>query len=106
LDEQLDSLTFDSTTGLGMRRAVPGDPTYTEYQTLTGSLIRPVLPDRVDEVLGQTERLREVRYVWLAYRTHKVLGTLASIKRFDAELPARETEQEQLLLLQTSLEKV
>jgi len=106
LDEKLDFLTYDAASGTGMRRAGPGDTPYTEYSTVTGSMVRPVLPDLVDDVLDQSERLRDVRYVWLAYRTHQVLGTLASLSRFDAELPKRLQEQEQYLLLKESMEKV
>jgi hypothetical protein len=106
LDDQLDSLTYDSTTGFGMRRAGPGDTPYTEYNTTAGSLVRPVLPDLVDQVLEDTERLRDTRFVWLAYRTHKVLGTLASIARLETEMPTKLAEQEKLLLLEKSMEKV
>jgi hypothetical protein len=105
LDEQLDSLTYDSSSGVGMRRSGPGDTPYTEFTTLSGSLVRPVLPDLIDEVLDVTEKLRSFRYVWLAYRTHTLLGTLASIQRFDEELPARMQEQMEYLLLNTTLEK-
>lgn len=105
LDNQLDSLTYDPASGLGMKRAAPGDPTYTAYNTSLGGLVRPVLPDRVDEVLDQIERLREIRYTWLSYRTHKVLGTLSALTRYDAELPERLKEQEQFLLQTLSMEK-
>lgn len=105
LDERLDSLTYAAGTGIGMQKAVPGDPTYTAYTTAAGSLVRPVLPDLVDEVLMSREQLRPLRYAWLSYRTHRLLGTLAAIRRFDAELPGRLLERQNYLLKKDSLEK-
>ena len=81
-----------------MKKSAPGDPTYTEFTTDEGSLVRPVLPDLVDSILDYDERFRAVRFVWLSYRTHTVLGTLAAIRRFDEELPERLAEQERYLL--------
>jgi len=105
LDLRLDSLTYDATTH-GMKKSSPGDPTYTAYTDDVGGLVRPVLPDLIDGVLDYDERFRAVRYVWLSYRVHTVLGTLAAIRRFDAELPDRLAEQEQLLLQLKSTEDV
>ena len=82
----------------------PGGP-YTSYTTELGGVVRPVLPDRVEEVLDNSDRLRPIRYIWLAYRTHRLLGTLASIARFEADLPERLEEQRQLALLQESTDK-
>jgi hypothetical protein len=82
----------------------PGGP-YTAYTTDIGGAVLPVLPDRIEEVLDNSDRLRPMRYVWLAYRTHRILGTLASIARFEAELPARLEEQRQLALVQESTDK-
>jgi hypothetical protein len=42
----------------------------------------------------------------LAYRTHKVLGTIASLRRFDEELPERLAEAERLILLEETVEGV
>lgn len=78
---------------------------YTAYTTDIGGAVRPVLPDRVEEVLNNSDRLRPIRYVWLAYRTHRLLGTLAAMARFEAELPERLEEQRQLALLQESTDK-
>ncbi len=105
LDQRLDSLTYDAVTH-GMKKSTPGDPTYTAYTDDTGGLVRPVLPDLIDGVLDHDERFRAVRYVWLSYRVHTVLGTLAAIQRFDDELPARLAEREQLLLQLKSTEDV
>ena len=104
LDTQLDSLTYAAASGVGMRRALPGDPTYTEFNTTQGEKVRPVLPDLVDSVLEQTEKLRDLRYTWLSYRTHKMLGSLAAISRYDAELSAQSGVETQYLLRKKSLE--
>jgi hypothetical protein len=78
---------------------------YTSYTSDIGGAVLPVLPDRVDEVLENSDRLRPIRYIWLAYRTHRLLGTLAAIERFEATLPERLEEQRQLALLQESTDK-
>ena len=64
---------------------------------------RPVLPDRIDEVLDRTDRLRNLRMAWIKYRTERVDGTLPSIDRFEVELAARLAEQEELLRIQESM---
>lgn len=107
LDSRLDSLT--ALNNYQMRLAGPGDTPYTAYSDDAlggGSEVRPVLPDRIDLVLDQTDRFRPIRYIWLAYRVHRILGTLAGIKRYDEELPERLEEQKRLLLLEQTVEKV
>ena len=64
---------------------------------------RPVLPDRVDDVLDRTDRLRGLRFAWIRFRSDKINGTLPAIARFDAELPRLLQEQEDLLRLQEGL---
>jgi hypothetical protein len=96
-DRSLDSLTYDPTTGLGMKLVGLGDTAYTEYETNVGGVVRPVLPDLVDQVLEDTDRLRPLRYVWLAYRTNRLYGTLASLARYDAELAERLADQKRML---------
>ena len=105
-DQRLDTLTTNGPDS--MRRTAPGDIPYTSYTDALGGgdSVLPVLPDRVTLVLDQTDRFRALRYVWLAYRTHRILGTLAAIERFDAELPERLEEERQSLLIQASVEKV
>ena len=78
---------------------------YTAYTSTVGGAARPVLPDRVEEILNNSDRLRPIRYIWLAYRTHRLLGTLVSLARFEADLPERLEEQRQLALLQESTDK-
>lgn len=61
---------------------------------------RPVLPDLIEDVLDRTDKLRQLRFAWIRYRTNKVGGTLAAVNRFDAELPRRLQEQADLLRIQ------
>lgn len=110
LDRSLDSMV--PVNNVQSRKAVPGDPAYptkngpyTAYTaTGVGSSVRPVLPERIEMVLDTKDRFRPIRYVWLAYRTHRVLGTLAAIQRYEAELPGRLDEQKRHLLLLESTE--
>jgi len=111
-DWRLDFLTTDPTfPTLRMRRidptVIPPEVAYTAYNDFaTGRVVRPVLPELIEEVLDQRDRFRPIRFVWLAYRTHLTLGTLASIVRFDEELPERLEAQIRLLLLGDSLEGI
>lgn len=107
-DWRLDYLTTDpAAPTLKMKRVAAGETPYTAYTDLTtGGVVRPVLPERVDEVLDTRDRFRPIRFVWLAYRTHVTLGTLATIQRYDEELPERLEEQRRLLLLEDSVEGV
>jgi len=66
---------------------------------------RPVLPDRIEDVLERADRLRQMRFAWIRFRTDQVFGTLQSVVRFDTELPRRIQEQEDLLLLQEGLDE-
>jgi len=114
LDRRLDSLVPDGVTG--SRLYYPGtDPAYptnlgpytaftVETGTSPGAAVRPVLPDRVGIVLDTGDRFRPTRYTWLSFRTHKVLGTLSAIDRFDAELPGRLEEQRKALDVTKSTE--
>jgi len=55
--------------------------------------VRPVLPDRIADVLDYRDRLRAQRFSWIAYRTNRESGTLANIARFDAQF-ARARQQQ------------
>lgn len=103
MDGRLDSLTFDSGSGVGMKRVGPGDTPYTAYHDPVGGRVRPLLPDLVDEILDRGDRFRAVRYVWLAYRAHRTLGTLAGIARFDQEIPDRINQQNRAIAAAASL---
>jgi hypothetical protein len=103
LDRSLDTLTAKDS--ISAKKAGIGDTPYTAYtEDPGGSSVRPVLPDRVDIVLNVEDRIRSFRFTWLAYRTHRILGTLASIQRFDDQLPERQKEEERLLQILASTE--
>jgi hypothetical protein len=98
LDFRLDSLKPPG--------ALPGDPTYADFtDPAGGGVVRPVLPDHIDIVLNQRDRLRDLRYTWLSYRVQIVNGTLTEITRFDEQLPEKREEERQLVLRKLSLGK-
>lgn len=90
-DSRMDSLTTNPSGG--MKTKGPGDTAYTAYTNINGSKVLPVLPDRIDEILNTKDKFRSLRYTWLSYRTHKILGTLAAIRRFDDSVQSRLTDQ-------------
>ena len=107
LDRKLDSLAPDPTNDFGMIEypgviAYPGaGGPYTAYTDPTvGVAVRPVLPDHLKLILDVRDRLRAIRYTWLAYRTHRYIGTLSRIGAFDVLLPQRLAERERMLLLE------
>ena len=102
-DSRLDSLT-DNSLG-GMRISNPGDTSYTAFTDPAGSSILPVLPERIDEILDRKDKFRSVRYVWLAYRTHQILGTLAALKRLADSTVDQQSVVTSLAAVKTSAEK-
>ena len=113
LDRKLDSLAPDPTNDFGMIEypgVIPypreGGP-YTAYtDPAVGVAVRPVLPDHLALILDVRDRLRAIRYTWLAYRTHRYIGTLSRIGAFDTLLPERLAERERVLLLEQTAEGV
>jgi hypothetical protein len=100
-DTRLDSLTTDPTNPFNM---ILGVPAYTAYNVDPDGIdVNPVLPERIEEVLDTRDQFRPLRFVWLAYRTHTVLGTLSAITRFDKELPKKLLQQ---LRLQQQMESM
>ena len=65
---------------------------------------RPVEPDRVTEVLDQSDKLRALRYSWIKFRANQMNGTLPSIDRFYQELPRLLQEQADYLRLRQSIQ--
>lgn len=111
-DIRLDSRAPDPNNPYGMvAPALPFDQVggpYTAYTdtSLGGSEVRPVLTDHLDLILDVRDRLRAIRYTWLAYRTHRFRGSLAQIDQFAAELPGRLADQQRILLLEATVSKV
>ncbi len=109
LDARLDTLRpqggfrMQTTAGGGAYGAANGP--FTAFGAVEGDVVRPVLPDRVELILDETERFRAYRYTWLNYRVHQYLGMLVQIQRFDNERPKREAERKDAILLQDSGDK-
>lgn len=99
LDERLDRSFPPYSLGLDPYSSFVEDQSASGYTVGSG---RPVQPDRVTEVLDQTDKLRAQRYAWIKFRANQVDGTLPSIKRFAQELPRLLQEQADLLRLQKS----
>jgi hypothetical protein len=98
LDKRLDRLSPTVPPSTVSSKVSGTDTPYTSY-TGPGGVVRPVLPDRIDISLDVSDRFRPLRYTWLAYRTHRVYGTLPGIERFDEELESRLEKRLQVLLL-------
>lgn len=64
---------------------------------------RPVLPDRIDDVLDNDDQFREQRFAWLDFRVNREDGTLEQIRRFDRELPKKRREELRQLRLSKSI---
>jgi hypothetical protein len=75
------------------------------YSTFEDGDGRPVLPDLVSGVLDVEDRLRQLRFAWVRFRSERVNGTLMAVQRFDLDLPRRLKEQEDLLRMQEGLDK-
>ena len=72
------------------------DPSIPFYTDLSNGVGRPMLIDRIDDVLNNSDRFRSLRYAWLTFRAHRIDGTIAQIDRWDRELPKRIREMERL----------
>jgi len=90
----------------------PGTPSYATLETNVNNPSaedgdgRPVLPDRIDDVLNDNDQLRELRFAWLDFRVNRENGTLVEIRRFIDQLPKKRREELKQLRLQQSLEEV
>ena len=80
------------------------DQTAEGFTVMSQGSGRPVLPDLIADSLDNTDRLRELRFAWIGFRTERVNGTLPAIARFDEELPRVRQEQEDYLRLTAGLE--
>jgi hypothetical protein len=68
-------------------------PPYTGFSTGEG---RPVFLDMLEAVLGKEENLRELRSIWLEYRTNLLDGTKPAIRRDEDQKASRKETQEDL----------
>lgn len=91
--------------------APPGTPSYSTLETNVNNPAaeegdgRPVLNDRIDDVLDNNDQFRELRLAWLDFRVNREDGTLVQIQRFLAELPKKRREEFRQLRLAQSIEE-
>jgi len=89
--------------------ALPGVPSYSTLESNANNPSadegdgRPVLTDRIDEVLDDNDQFRELRFAWLDFRVNREDGTLAQIRRFVEQLPKKRREELRQLRLAQSL---
>lgn len=93
----------------------PGSPPNTpSYSTLESNANnpsadegdgRPVLTDRIEDVLDDNDQFREFRFAWLDFRVNREDGTLVQVRRFVAQLPKKRREELRQLRLSKSLEE-
>ena len=91
---------------IGDRRLDTEHPPYGStdpYADFAGGVGRPVLPDRIEMVLNQGDKLRSVRGAWLSMRTNRIQGTLEALRRFEASLESRIQQTQQKALAARSL---
>jgi len=89
--------------------ALPGVPSYSTLETNVNNPTaddgdgRPVLPDRIEDVLDNDDQFREQRFAWLDFRVNREDGTLELIRRFDRELPKKRRQELKQLRLSKSV---
>jgi hypothetical protein len=78
-------------------------PAYADLESGEG---RPVLTDRIDEVLDTRDRFREKRYFWLDFRVNRERGTLTQIEISEKEFLKRKEDMVQRLVISEGLKLV
>ena len=89
----------------------PADTTpFASFEREYGSLIRgsgrPHLVDRIDDILNSSDRLRNLRYTWISFRTNKGRGTLPAAKRARGVLLQDLYDEQALINIKKSVEKL
>jgi len=91
--------------------ALPGTPSYSTLESNANNPAadegdgRPVLTDRIDDILDDNDQLREFRFAWLDFRVNREDGILVQVRRFIAQLPKKRREELRQLRLSKSLEE-
>ena len=67
---------------------------------------RPHLIDRIDDILSSSDRLRNLRYTWISFRTNKSKGTLPTANRARTVLMQDLKDQEDLINIKKSVENL
>jgi hypothetical protein len=90
----------------------PGTPSYSTLESNANNASaeegdgRPVLTDRIEDVLNDNDQLREIRFAWLDFRVNREDGILVQIRRFLDQLPKKRREELRQLRLQKSISDV
>jgi hypothetical protein len=67
---------------------------------------RPHLVDRLDDILDSSDRLRNLRYTWISFRTNKSNGTLPSANRARGILEKDLKDEQELINIKKSVENL
>ena len=70
---------------------IQGSPSYTRLSEGVG---RPLLIDRIGDVLDNADQMRSIRAAWVIHRAHRTEGTAASIEIFKAENERRQKRRD------------
>jgi len=106
----LDRRFWVGDTRLDAERPQPGDPTYSTFETNDGNPSaavgdgRPVLPDRITEVLDNSDQFRPLRLSWLNFRVNREDGILVTLQINRRRLPRNRRRQIRQLQQAKSLE--
>lgn len=90
----------------------PGTPSYATLESNANNPSaevgdgRPVLTDRIEDVLDDNDQFRELRFAWLDFRVNREDGTLVQVSRFDDQLPKKRREELRQLRLRQSIDEV
>ena len=67
---------------------------------------RPSIIDRIDDVLDSSDRLRNLRYTWISFRTNKGTGTLPEAMRAGGVLARDLADEKDLINIKKSMENL
>ena len=67
---------------------------------------RPHLVDRIDDILNSSDRLRNLRFTWISFRTDKARGTLPAANRARGVLEADLKNEADLINIKKSVENL
>lgn len=73
---------------------------------LTTGSGRPSIIDRIDDILDSSDRLRNLRYTWISFRTNKGTGTLPTAQRAGSVLAKDLADEKDLINIKKSMERL
>ena len=86
-----------------------GSGTFTDYAGASatgGQSVNPLLLDFIDYVLEDGDTFRNIRFAWIAYRTHRLKGLLRAIPEAEANLEKELADQREALTLKNVLDNI